>query len=111
MLKKKLIVTVIIVVCIGGYLGYWGYSKAHEYQLAISDLEKEVVAHLKEEYPKASIKEVESGYSTKGKEYYINIIYSDEPNVRYSYTKENNKIKLWGTTNSKGQYMDETFWK
>lgn len=111
MLKKILIVTAIIVVCIGGYLGYQGYLKGHEDKLIIADLEKEVIAHLKEKYPNASFKEVESGYASKGKEYYITIVFNDEPGVRYSYIKHNNKIKLWGTTNSKGKYMDQSFWQ
>lgn len=104
-MKKLWIFLIVLLLCLAAIVGYFMIN----YKNHTASLEKEVVAYVDAKFPNSSLKETTSGYSLKGKGYYVDVIYSDEPNIRYTYMKIDNKIKLYGTTNPEGKHMDPSF--
>lgn len=106
-MKRKLLVISMFVICLAAVIGYF----IIDYKNKSTDLEKEVVLYVQAKYPDTTLKNISSGYSLKGKGYYVDVIYNDEPNIRYTYMKIDNKITLNGTTNPEGKHMDPSFGK
>jgi hypothetical protein len=58
----------------------------------------------KENVPESGILSVKGNYSFKTKEYGATVVFSDEPNVQYSYEEVEHTLKQTGTTNLKGKH-------
>lgn len=98
-----LILSVIVIIIL--YFSLTGFPQKKR------EIENEVQVYLtsKRAYNNSDIKKIEGMYSFKTKKYQVNVIFTDEPKINYTYEKVNNTFKLVGTSNLNGRHMDETF--